>query len=391
MNLKTFDPSQFTILIVDDIPKNLQVLGNVLNQEGYKFEFSTDGEKALEWVERKNFDLILLDVMMPDMSGFEVCEHIKKNSKTRDIPVIFLTAKADTEAVIKGFELGAMDYITKPFNKSELLARVSTHIALKKSRDEIVKYLELIKDSLNYAEKIQKAVLPSQALLNEVFSESFILLKPKDIVSGDFYWLNHAGNNFLIAAADCTGHGVPGAFMSMLGVTLLNEIVSGNRLKNPKQILNFLRKRIKTLLQQTGKDMEQKDGMDIALCTINTKNLQLQYAGAFNPLYIFRNHKLIEFKADRQPISIYIKETDFTNHRIDLKKGDAIYIFSDGYWDQLGGSQNRKFNVKQFKQLLNDIHDMPMTKQYDILNQTFEDWKGANDQLDDVLVMGMRM
>lgn len=389
--MKTFDPSEFSILIVDDIPKNLQVLGNVLSQEGYKFEFSTNGKKALEWTERKNFDLILLDVMMPDMSGFEVCKHLKKNTKTNDIPVIFLTSKTDTEAIVQGFDLGAMDYITKPFNKSELLARVSTQIALKKSHDEILKYLRLIKDSLNYAEKIQKAVLPSQALLNEVFSESFILFKPKDIVSGDFYWLNLAGNNFLIAAADCTGHGVPGAFMSMLGITLLNEIVSGNRLKNPDQILNFLRKRIKTLLQQTGKDMEQKDGMDIALCTINTKNLQLQYAGAFNPLYIFRNHKLIEFKADRQPISIYIKETGFTNHQIDLKKGDAIYIFSDGYWDQLGGSQNRKFNVKQFKQLLNDIHYIPMTKQYDILNKTFEDWKGANEQLDDVLVIGMRV
>lgn len=204
-----------------------------------------DGKKALEWTKRKDFDLILLDVMMPEMSGFEVCEHLKANSKTSDIPIIFLTARTDTESIVKGFNLGAVDYVTKPFNKSELLARVSTQVALKKSRDETLKYLKLLKDSVNYAEKIQDAVLPSPEILYDVFPGYFILYKPKDIVSGDFYWINRIKNFIYIAAADCTGHGVPGAFMSMLGITLLNEIVSKSRLDNPNQILNFLRKKIK--------------------------------------------------------------------------------------------------------------------------------------------------
>lgn len=389
--MKIHDPSEFSILIVDDIPKNLQVLGNVLSHEGYKFEFSTDGKKALDWVKRKNFDLILLDVMMPEMSGFEVCEHLKANTKTSDIPVIFLTARTDTESIVEGFNLGAVDYVTKPFNKSELLARVSTQVALKKSRDETSQYLKLLKDSVNYAEKIQDAVLPLQELLNDVFPEYFILYKPKDIVSGDFYWIKRIKNFVYVVAADCTGHGVPGAFMSMLGITLLNEIITKSSLDNPDQILNSLRKKVKTSLKQTGEVMEQKDGMDIAICMINTENLHLQYAGAHNPLYIFRNNELIEFKGDRQPIAIHIKETDFKNHQIDLQKGDAIYIFSDGYYDQFGGNGNKKFMVRQFKQLLENINQKPMNEQHDILNNTFGDWKGDNDQIDDVLVIGMRI
>lgn len=389
--MKIHDPSEFSILIVDDIPKNLQVLGNVLSHEGYKFEFSTDGKKALDWVKRKNFDLILLDVMMPEMSGFEVCEHLKANTKTSDIPVIFLTARTDTESIVEGFNLGAVDYVTKPFNKSELLARVSTQVALKKSRDETSQYLKLLKDSVNYAEKIQDAVLPLQELLNDVFPEYFILYKPKDIVSGDFYWIKRIKNFVYVVAADCTGHGVPGAFMSMLGITLLNEIITKSSLDNPDQILNSLRKKVKTSLKQTGEVMEQKDGMDIAICMINTENLHLQYAGAHNPLYIFRNNELIEFKGDRQPIAIHIKETDFKNHQIDLQKGDAIYIFSDGYYDQFGGNGNKKFMVRQFKQLLENINQKPMNEQHNILNNTFGDWKGDNEQIDDVLVIGMRI
>lgn len=137
--------------------------------------------------------------------------------------------------------------------------------------------------------------------------------------------------------------------------------------------------------------MEQKNGMDIALCRINTENLHLQYAGAYNPLYIFRNNELIEFKADRQPIAIYKKERDFTNHKIELQKGDVIYIFSDGYYDQFGGKENKKFNIRQFKQLLKNINPKPMTEQHNILSNSFEDWKGENDQIDDVLVIGIRI
>ena len=389
--MKIHDPSEFSILIVDDIPKNLQVLGNVLSHEGYKFEFATDGKKALDWTKNKNFDLILLDVMMPEMSGFEVCEHLKANPETSDIPIIFLTARTDTESIVKGFNLGAVDYVTKPFNESELLARISTQVTLKKSQDEISEYLKLMTYSLDYAEKIQEAVLPSPELLDDVFPKCFILYKPKDIVSGDFYWINRIKNFVFIAAADCTGHGVPGAFMSMLGITLLNEVVTKSSLDNPDQILNFLRQKIKGSLNQTGKFIEQKDGMDIAFCMINTENLHLQYAGAYNPLYIFRNNELIEFKGDRQPIGIHIKETDFTNHQIDLQKGDVIYIFSDGYYDQFGGKDNKKFNVRQFKQLLNNINQKPMKEQHNILSNSFEDWKGDNEQIDDVLVIGMRI
>ena len=261
-------------------------------------------------------------------------------------------------------------------------------------RDLVMKQKEEITDSIHYAQRIQKAVLPSDTLANEILPEHFILFRPRDIVSGDFYWMTKKNDRIITVAADCTGHGVPGAFMSMLGVSFLNEIV--NKLDYPEAhtILNHLRDYVKTTLDQTGKKDEAKDGMDISLTIYDFKKKTLEYAGAYNPLYIFRKgeEEVIEYKADKMPIGIYIKEKEsFTKNTIKLKPGDTIYTFSDGFVDQFGGEHGRKFMSKPFKALLMSMQNKPMAEQKEILNKTFDDWRGEIAQIDDVIIIGVRI
>ncbi len=243
-----------------------------------------------------------------------------------------------------------------------------------------------ITDSINYAKRIQQAVFPPTKFLDNNFSDSFIFFRPRDIVSGDFYWMNKIDNKIIIAVADCTGHGVPGAFMSLLGISFLNEIISKTKNNKAGEILDLMRQKIKTTLKQTGKNEDQKDGMDIALCIIDTNKHELQYSGAYNPLYIIRKQDklkncsnldkynlikqndtaLIEIKANKQPLSIHIKETMFTTHQINIEKDDKLYLFSDGFADQFNGENGKKFMTKNFKKTMMNIYDNPMKKQLDI-------------------------
>jgi len=263
---------------------------------------------------------------------------------------------------------------------------------LEKQKEEIEKQKEEITDSIIYAKRIQTAVLPPSSWVEENLPEHFILFRPRDIVSGDYYWMNKVDNKIIVAAADCTGHGVPGAFMSMLGVSFLNEIVNKNNIVQPNIILNQLRSQVKHTLDQTGKEGEAKDGMDIALCVIDFDNMILQYAGAYNSLYLFRKGELIEIKADRMPIGIHIREKEsFTNNEMALEKGDTLYIFSDGYADQFGGEKGGKFKTKNFKKLLADIQPKTMKEQHTILDKNIDDWRGDIEQIDDILVLGIRV
>ena len=249
-----------------------------------------------------------------------------------------------------------------------------------------------ITDSIEYASRIQTAILPPGDYIERVIPDHFIFYKPRDIVSGDFYWLTHKDGKIVLAAVDCTGHGVPGAFMSMLGFAFLNEIVNKKTELKANQILNQLRDYVKSSLHQTGKENETKDGMDIALCIIDPTELKMQYAGAYNPLYLIRNLDIIPFKADRMPIGIHLSEKEsFTNHEFDLKKGDTIYIFTDGYIDQFGGNGLRKFKLAPFRDLLISINQKPMKEQERILEDQFYKWKGDYEQIDDILVMGVKV
>jgi serine phosphatase RsbU (regulator of sigma subunit) len=311
--------------------------------------------------------------------------------------VIFLTAETDTESVVRGFELGAVDYVTKPFNTSELLARVNTQMALKRSKDAIDRYTheielknQLITDSINYAKRIQNAVLPPDSYLSEILKDHFVFFKPKDIVSGDFYWIRKVAGNIIIISADCTGHGVPGAFMSMFGVAFLNEIVGKENITVPSRILGRLREMIIwSLGQDTGNEV--KDGMDMAVITMDASQKILQYAGAHSPMYLVRNKELIQVDSDRMPISIHERMDEFSNHTLEVRDNDQVYIFSDGYPDQFGGPSNKKFKYKPFKELILQNSGKPMKEQKELLEKSFDAWKGQNEQVDDVVVIGIKI
>lgn len=257
--------------------------------------------------------------------------------------------------------------------------------------EESEKQKKELTDSIKYASYIQSALLPSKDTFDRLIPENFILFKPRDVVSGDFYWISKFKNNVIVAAADCTGHGVPGAFMSMLGISFLNQIVSKGCFFSASSILNQLREMVMKSLHQTGERKEQKDGMDISLCLLDFQKNQLQYAGANNPIYLIRKGNFIEIKGDRMPIGINIvEERSFTNHIIELEENDMMYLITDGYPDQFGGLNERKLKYKPFKEILLHIHNMQMHEQVIVLEEELRKWMGNINQIDDILIIGFR-
>jgi len=262
------------------------------------------------------------------------------------------------------------------------------NVLLKAQRDQIAYQKKHITDSIEYARRIQTAILPSLELFSDKI-EHFVLFKPRDIVSGDFYWAEMVNNKHVIITADCTGHGVPGAFMSMLGVTLLNEIILTERMIRPDQILNTLRdKVIDALKQEAGSDV--KDGMDMTVCVIDYERDMVQFSGANNPLYHLRQGELTQVKGDKMPVAIHEVMDDFSLHELDLRKGDTLYTFSDGYADQFGGPNHKKFLVRNFRNLILSIQDLSMIEQGTRLDETFENYRKDVEQVDDVVVIGLR-
>ncbi len=293
--------------------------------------------------------------------------------------------------------------------KKEIIARLSlaeSNHQLSLKNEIIEEKNKDIRDSINYAQRIQKAILSDVNEIKEKLPQSFILFKPKDIVSGDFYWFSQKAGITFIAAADCTGHGVPGAFMSMIANSFLNEVVNEKNILQPDLILNELRKKIIKAMRQTGESMENKDGLDISFCAIS--NNKLSYSGANNPLWIVRkmesvsefdetepialnNYKLVEIPADKQPIGTQPNAKDFTVKSLNLLSGDTIYLFTDGYADQFGGPKKKKFKYKKLSELLLAIHEKPMEEQKNILGSTIENWKGELEQIDDILLIGVKI
>ncbi len=248
-----------------------------------------------------------------------------------------------------------------------------------------------ITDSIRYAEKIQNALFPIHDDLKKYFEDFFIYYQPLEIVSGDFYWIEEVNGHILMAIADCTGHGVPGAMMSMLGISYLNDITRQPDVKMPNQVLEKMRDRVKRSMHQTGDVREVRDGMDLAFLDIDLKNNKLHYAGANNPVIIIRNDELIELEPDKQPISVYQKEEPFHNQVFNLKKGDAIYLFSDGYRDQFKGANGKKYGKTKFRDLLKSIHTKPFPYQKTALQKEMKAWMGQKaNQIDDILVAGFK-
>jgi serine phosphatase RsbU (regulator of sigma subunit) len=260
-------------------------------------------------------------------------------------------------------------------------------------KEELTLKNKSITDSINYAKRIQTAMLPPYKLFKTIFPSSFILFMPKDIVSGDFYWVNKLGDRIFIAAVDCTGHGVPGAFMSIIGFELFRKITNIEGLSRPSDILNRLNEDFHEIFKDVD-NVVLRDGMDVAFCSIDKKDMILEYAGAFNPLYLIRDNKIMEVKGDRFAIGLdetNFKDQTFKNHIIPIQKDDIIYIFSDGFSDQFGGPDGKKYKYRRFRHLLLNLHQLPMEKQHEILENNVMEWRGEQEQVDDILVIGIKV
>ena len=266
-------------------------------------------------------------------------------------------------------------------------------LKIEKQKEEIEEQKKHIMDSIYYARRIQNAILPSFTLIEENLKNYFILYLPKDIVSGDFYWVHETDGLFMVAAVDCTGHGVPGAFMSIVGFNQLNYAVTVRKARTAGGILDELNRGVITTLNENTGDNSIKDGMDMVLCVLDLQNMKAQFAGANNPLVLIRNNEIIRYKGDRFPIGAYesSQPQSFRNNEIDLKEGDCLYLFSDGYADQFGGLDGKKFMYKKFEELLLEVHSLPMDAQKDTLNKRYMKWKGSSEQVDDILVIGIKI
>lgn len=340
-----------------------------------------------------------INMLLPELAKVDIIDLIENNR-------ILTLSHTIKENIFRFIIRGISELNVCQIYGSDITERVKAAEKIKKQKSEIEQQHEELKtqseyitaqnrkitDSIKYASRIQAAVLPQYDYIKKLLPRHFILFKPRDIVSGDFYWATAKNDKVVFVAADCTGHGVPGAFMSMLGVSFLNEIVNKNPISTAGFILDNLRDYVKSTLSQEGKADEAKDGMDLSLCIIDKESKKLQFAGAHNPLIYFRNGNLHEIKADKMPIGIHAsEETHFTNHVLDIEKDDIFYMFSDGYHDQLGGDKRRKLMKKPFKRLLGEIHQKPLAEQKEILDKENVDWIGNYEQIDDIIVVGFKI
>ena len=409
----------YTILVADDSELDLMYTEQVLksHNENFYIILARDGLEACQRAIEEYPDLILMDIEMPEMNGINAIRFLKNNFRTKNIPVIVFTA---TDIFQEVFDVGAIDFIEKPFNEESLIIRVRTALNLlesyraveqqkieiekrnhkiKKQHEDVLRQKNIISKKneeitadLRYSQRIQEAILPNDEFIREVLPQHFIINIPKNIVSGDFYWLEKTDNKAIIAVADCTGHGVSGALMHMMGIVFLNEIVKKKEINEPAEIMGELRNYVMSSLHQTGKFGEAQDGMDLTLCIIDFDTCKLKFVGANNPLYVINNSGLKEIKGDRMPVGINLNyDKPFTTHEIELQKGDTLYMFTDGYADQFGGEKGKKFRYKYFKELLISISNSSMQKQKEIIEQTFYKWKGEHEQVDDVLIMGFKI
>jgi len=277
------------------------------------------------------------------------------------------------------------------YNRYTLKQKANT--LLEHRNTEITQQKKEITDSINYAKRIQESILPPVETWNKMLPDSFIFYRPKDIVSGDFYWIEQKNDIVCFAAVDCTGHGVPGALMSVVGFNLLTQAINEINLVKPSEILKHLDAGVTKTLRQSEDGKGVKDGMDLSICSLNLTTLELQYAGAFNSLYYVSNGLLTEIKADKFPIGVNLdgKVDDYTNHVIPLKKGDCVYLYSDGYADQFGGAKGKKFKYNKLKELLVSVCQQPVDEQRKAIETAFDQWKGDLEQVDDVVIIGVRV
>jgi PAS domain S-box-containing protein len=344
------------------------------------------GYLETEIIGRTSIQLGILD----DKESAKVGTLLKEKGRLQNDQVTCIAknqTQVHTVSSIEAIDLNGEKYFLSSF--LDITQIIQQQQLIEKQHAEIL-------ESINYARLIQNSIFPTQAHVQQIFPQSFVLAKPKNIVSGDFYWIKKVGAKVFVAACDCTGHGVPGALLSIIGFKLLSKFIGEYHFTNPADVLNQLNQEfMQNTKQIIHPGYEMKDGMDIALCTIDTETRIMEYAGAYNPIYLIQNNELTQLGVDKIPINLFssYNQQKFSNHKVQLEKDSAIYLFSDGYADQFGGPNGKKFRYKNFQDLILSIHHLPMAEQGQIFDTTIEEWKKLSnqEQTDDILIVGFKL
>ncbi len=399
------------ILIVSSTPENNLAFDKPLQRffHEYTILVSDYGNKAYQLAIEKQPKIIIIDSNYSSTDCILTIKLIKSHPSVKDIPIVVIS---DEVHLNDYFEAGVDDFLLKPYTSLDFYYRIkcALHLSdtiskvkiqndiLTQQSAELAQQYQLLEnqrkdiiDDITYSRRIQNAIMPNREQLSQYFHDYFLFFRPKRIVSGDFYWVAAKNEKIIVAVADCTGHGISGAFLTIAGTAFLNEIISITRV-DAAEILNQLRLRIMRLLHQKGMEGEAADGMDISLAVIDFSQLKLQYAGANNPAYLVSNGVLTILPADRMPIGIHEHfNKPFTNQYASLNKGDMLYLFTDGFIDQFGGPNDQKFRSKRFQQLCLAVHNKPTTEQLYLFEKTIDEWMGYRDQVDDIAIIGIRI
>ena len=401
--------TKLKILLLEDDLSDVELLTRVLNKAELKHEMRIvdTREQFIEELNRFKPDVVLSDHALPAFNSMEAL--VISRGHRPDIPFILVTGEVSEEYAVECMKAGMDDYILKSslirlpssiqtiFSKMhanrEKMMIQSLHQELQVAYQEIEEHNKNVQDSINYAKLIQEAMLPEKHILTGSFAHSFVIYKPKDIVSGDFYWFSERDDKLLLAVADCTGHGVPGALMSMVGNGLLNEIVNVKGVTQPNLILYKLNEGLRKALKQDAKENQQGDGMDIALCVIDKKNHSIQFSGANRHLLYFRKMEYDLIKGNKHGIGGLHTESmhEFTNHTIPYQEGDIIYMYTDGYADQFGGKKVKRMMTRNLIKLLKHTLSFGIAEQEQLLIKWLENWQGKQEQTDDILLLGVQL
>ncbi len=403
---ETFENILQSVLIVDDLNDNLFTLNALLRSEEFIIHKADSGRAAIDMAIRNQYDCIILDVQMPEMDGFEVAKILSEMDETKNIPIIFLSALGShKEKVIKGIDCGAIDFLAKPPDPELLKAKIKLclkiskktkqnrriHSSVIRDRDNISRQNANVAASLKYARNIQQALLPKEKFFNSFFNENFVLYQPKESIGGDFYTIKEQDDKLILICGDCTGHGVPGALMTMISLNIINNLIDGKGITQPDKLLNAMNREFRNAFKNEFSSIQIDDGVEIAVCTFLRKENKIQFASSRRPILFSHGNKLIKIKADNIGINAMMQEDyTFSLKEYDINEGDAIYLFTDGVVDQFGGNHGKKFMMKRLVELIQSFSHKPMQEQKSELNETMQTWMGDYFQIDDILILGIR-
>lgn len=400
---------ELKILLLEDSLSDAELLSRVLEKDELRHAMCIvdTREQFIEQLQQFKPDVVLSDHALPSFNSIEALS--LSRSYRPDIPFILVTGTVSEEYAVECMKAGMDDYILKHslvrlpssirtiFSKThanrEKVVIQSLHNELQVAYQEIEEHNKSVKDSINYAKLIQEAMLPEKHILTRSFAHSFVIYRAKDIVSGDFYWFSERDGKLLLAVADCTGHGVPGALMSMVGNGLLNEIVNVKGVTRPNEILNKMNRGLRKALKQDIGENQQGDGMDLALCVIDKKNHTIEFAGANRHLLYFRQMEFELIKGNKHGIGGLhtASELEFTNHTIPYQEGDIFYMYTDGYADQFGGKKIKRMMTRNLIKLLKYTLSFGIAEQEQLLIKWLENWQGNQPQTDDILLLGVQL